>query len=289
MLGIRGEALVYSPTARCSTPSARVFQQGDLPHSGGRYRPAGRRRPDAGPRRVLRRRHLQRLHPVPGRPRRLPRRAYRHPRRRGLLPLLRLPHAAVLRARPRMPRSPPTCGSRSMRRAPGSARATSRAPAPPWPRSLAAGSESDFVYSAIGHGHLDMAWLWPLRETRRKAARTYTRAAQRDRRHARLHLRHQPAAAAVLDEAAAARPLRADQEGRRRRPHGAAGHLLGRDRHQPARRRIARAAGDGRPPVPAARNSACATTTCGSAGCPTPSATTATCRRSCARAAWTGS
>jgi alpha-mannosidase len=41
---------------------------------------------------------------------------------------------------------------------------------------LASPSESSFVYSAIGHGHLDMAWLWPLRETRRKAARTYTRA-----------------------------------------------------------------------------------------------------------------
>jgi len=41
---------------------------------------------------------------------------------------------------------------------------------------LAAPSDSGFVYSAIGHGHLDMAWLWPLRETRRKAARTYTRA-----------------------------------------------------------------------------------------------------------------
>jgi alpha-mannosidase len=42
--------------------------------------------------------------------------------------------------------------------------------------SLAEPSTSDFVYSAIGHGHLDMAWLWPLRETRRKSARTYTRA-----------------------------------------------------------------------------------------------------------------
>jgi alpha-mannosidase len=37
-------------------------------------------------------------------------------------------------------------------------------------------SESDFTYSAVGHGHLDMAWLWPLRETRRKSARTYVRA-----------------------------------------------------------------------------------------------------------------
>jgi alpha-mannosidase len=41
---------------------------------------------------------------------------------------------------------------------------------------LAEPSTSDFVYSAVGHGHLDMAWLWPLRETRRKSARTYTRA-----------------------------------------------------------------------------------------------------------------
>lgn len=40
---------------------------------------------------------------------------------------------------------------------------------------LAAPSESEFTYTAIGHGHLDMAWLWPLRETHRKAARTYTR------------------------------------------------------------------------------------------------------------------
>jgi len=28
--------------------------------------------------------------------------------------------------------------------------------------------------SAIGHAHLDSAWLWPLRETRRKAARTFS-------------------------------------------------------------------------------------------------------------------
>jgi alpha-mannosidase len=30
--------------------------------------------------------------------------------------------------------------------------------------------------SAIGHAHLDTAWLWPLRETRRKAARTFANA-----------------------------------------------------------------------------------------------------------------
>jgi alpha-mannosidase len=41
---------------------------------------------------------------------------------------------------------------------------------------LAKPSDEEFVYSAIGHGHLDMAWLWPLRETHRKSARTYARA-----------------------------------------------------------------------------------------------------------------
>ena len=37
---------------------------------------------------------------------------------------------------------------------------------------LQAKGESEFVYSAIGHGHLDLAWMWPMRETMRKAART---------------------------------------------------------------------------------------------------------------------
>jgi alpha-mannosidase len=39
--------------------------------------------------------------------------------------------------------------------------------------TLAKPSQSDFVFDAVGHGHLDLAWLWPMRESRRKAARTY--------------------------------------------------------------------------------------------------------------------
>jgi alpha-mannosidase len=35
-------------------------------------------------------------------------------------------------------------------------------------------SEDTFTYTAVGHGHLDLAWLWPIRETVRKAARTYS-------------------------------------------------------------------------------------------------------------------
>lgn len=32
--------------------------------------------------------------------------------------------------------------------------------------------DDDLTLTAIGHGHLDLAWLWPIRETRRKAERT---------------------------------------------------------------------------------------------------------------------
>ncbi|MFV0351169.1 MAG: alpha-mannosidase [Oscillospiraceae bacterium] len=36
-------------------------------------------------------------------------------------------------------------------------------------------SHSALTLSSIGHGHLDLAWLWPIRETKRKAARTISR------------------------------------------------------------------------------------------------------------------
>lgn len=34
-------------------------------------------------------------------------------------------------------------------------------------------STDELVFDAVGHGHLDLAWMWPIRESRRKAARTY--------------------------------------------------------------------------------------------------------------------
>ncbi|MFN8040799.1 MAG: glycoside hydrolase family 38 C-terminal domain-containing protein [Acidimicrobiales bacterium] len=37
--------------------------------------------------------------------------------------------------------------------------------------------EPGFTHLAVGNSHLDTAWLWPLRETRRKAARTFSTAA----------------------------------------------------------------------------------------------------------------
>jgi len=41
---------------------------------------------------------------------------------------------------------------------------------------LAKPSESTHVITAVGHAHVDTAWLWPLREARRKCARTFSTA-----------------------------------------------------------------------------------------------------------------
>ena len=38
------------------------------------------------------------------------------------------------------------------------------------------GGDTSLSVSAIGHAHIDLAWLWPIRETRRKAARTFSTA-----------------------------------------------------------------------------------------------------------------
>jgi len=35
-------------------------------------------------------------------------------------------------------------------------------------------SDRFLEFLAVGHGHIDLAWLWPIRETRRKAARTFS-------------------------------------------------------------------------------------------------------------------
>ena len=38
------------------------------------------------------------------------------------------------------------------------------------------GGDPSLTISAIGHAHLDLAWLWPIRETKRKGARTFSTA-----------------------------------------------------------------------------------------------------------------
>lgn len=39
-----------------------------------------------------------------------------------------------------------------------------------------ADKRADYTVYAIGHAHLDLAWLWPIRETKRKAERTFSNA-----------------------------------------------------------------------------------------------------------------
>ncbi|MBX3195732.1 MAG: alpha-mannosidase [Microbacteriaceae bacterium] len=183
LLGIGGEGLVYSPDGTVLDSVSTVFQQGDLPHSGAGYRPV--RGVDTSTGRVEFYADVTYngflLYQI-GRARyRGARLATRDDTAFGLyydyLTLAVLcgstPDAALaseLRV------ALDAAWSRFRRHDLAGAR-TALAPA------LAARSDDDFVYSAIGHGHLDMAWLWPMRETRRKAARTYARALRETAQH----------------------------------------------------------------------------------------------------------
>ena len=40
-------------------------------------------------------------------------------------------------------------------------------------KEMDTGADSPYTFYATGHAHLDLAWLWPIRETKRKAARTF--------------------------------------------------------------------------------------------------------------------
>jgi len=181
MLGIGGEGLVYSPDGDVLDSVSTVFQQGDLLHSGGRYRAVKGVDPSPGSsasRRIeffadvtyngfilyLVGRAVYRGAYLATRDEELYRLHYDY------LTLTILEGAsedAVLSARLRTVLD--AAWALFLKGDYAGARAALA-------QSLAEKSDSDFTYSAIGHGHLDMAWLWPLRETRRKAARTYTRA-----------------------------------------------------------------------------------------------------------------
>ena len=46
-----------------------------------------------------------------------------------------------------------------------------------WQRLLdSPGPAKSHLVTAVGHAHIDSAWLWPIRETRRKCARTFSTA-----------------------------------------------------------------------------------------------------------------
>ena len=94
---------------------------------------------------------------------------------------------------------------------------------------------------AVGHAHIDTAWLWPLRETVRKCTRTFASAV-------RL-MDDEPDYRFVCSQAAQqewmrdppSRPLRPHAgEGRRRAVDPGRRHV-GRGRHEPAERRVDRA------------------------------------------------
>jgi alpha-mannosidase len=176
LLGIRGEGLVFSADGEILDAVTTVFQQGDLPHSGGRYRPV--RRVDLSSGRVDLYADVAHngmiIYPV-GRGRfHGAHIATRDDDAFGLyydyLTLTVLAHATDDAAL-----------ARDLRRALDAAWSDFEAGDIPGARAVLAvplshPSTDDFLYSAVGHGHLDMAWLWPMRETRRKAARTYSRA-----------------------------------------------------------------------------------------------------------------
>ncbi len=176
LLGIRGEGLVYAPTGDVVDSVSTVWIQADLPSSGGKYRPlehvairdgAVDFYADVAYNGFL-------LYPYGNALYHGARVAVRDETVFGLyydymtlLVLAGHTEDAGLEAELRQSLRAAFARFRA-----GDAKGARAALAP----SVAAPSTSDFVYSAIGHGHLDMAWLWPLRETRRKAARTYTRA-----------------------------------------------------------------------------------------------------------------
>jgi alpha-mannosidase len=176
LLGIRGEGLVYAPDGEVRDSVSTVWIQADLPHSGGKYRPLPHVDISDGTVEfyadVAYNGFL--LYPVGKAAYHGAKLAVRDDDVFGLyydyMTLLVLAGVTTdtvlegeLRAKLR------EAYAEFARDDVPSARATLAGP-------LGEPSTSDFVYSAIGHGHLDMAWLWPLRETHRKAARTYTRA-----------------------------------------------------------------------------------------------------------------
>ena len=176
MLGINGEALVHSSTGAVLDSVSTVFQQGDLPHAGGAYRPV--QGVDTSSGRVefyADTTYNGFLLYLIGRAKYV---GAHLATRDGeafalyydyltLTVLQRHTQDATLASELR------SALDAAWARFRGHDLLGARAALAP---TLAAKSDDEFTYSAIGHGHLDMAWLWPLRETRRKAARTYTRA-----------------------------------------------------------------------------------------------------------------
>lgn len=176
MLGIRGEGLVFSADGVVLDSVSTVWQQGDLPHSAGRYRPVRHVDLSAGSVELyadvayngflLYEYGTAAFHG-----------AHLATRDDEMFALyydtLTLSVLAVSTKDAALSHRLHTALDASYRRFEGDDIPGARAALAPL---LADPSDSEFVYTAVGHGHLDMAWLWPLRETHRKAARTYAKA-----------------------------------------------------------------------------------------------------------------
>lgn len=174
LLGIRGESLVHDAAGAVLDATSTVYLQGDLPHPGGRYRS---------------------IHGVDVSQ---PIDLYADATHNGslIVPIGRATfHGAHLAVRDdaayalyfdaltltvlaghtddaALARGLRAALDESWRRFRAGDLAAARASLAP---SLAGPATDPLEYTAVGHGHLDMAWLWPLRETRRKSARTYAR------------------------------------------------------------------------------------------------------------------
>ena len=132
---------------------------------------------------------------------------------------------------------------------------------------------------AIGHAHIDTAWLWPLAETLPQGVRTFSEPAALHGRVPGVPLRVLAGAAVRVDRGARARPLGADPREGRGRAVRPGRRQLGRARLQPPLGRVARAPVPARPALLRGARSAAAAA---SSGHPTRSATAASCRSSCA-------
>ena len=118
-------------------------------------------------------------------------------------------------------------------RANGSSPCSNAPTAPPRPSS-----------TAIGHSHIDVAWLWPLRRDRAKCARTFANQLGADRRIPGVQVPAEPAAPVLDDPAPLPRAVRL-KKAVGKRPVPRRGRHVGRGRHQRHRRR------EPHPPVPA--------------------------------------
>ena len=98
------------------------------------------------------------------------------------------------------------------------------------------GGDPSLTISAVGHAHIDLAWLWPLRETIRKGARTFATALRMMERYPDYVFgASQPQLFQWMKDFYP-ESLCPDQSPRRRRPLGVAGRDVGGAGRQCARR-----------------------------------------------------